>query len=442
MKFITAIFCLLIFALSGFAQKTDEVLATSAGKTFTAVNLDEQTQKAWLNRRKIIADARVELFAGQVSDILLATEAAARKTTVKKLLEAETTAKVADPSTAQIQAIYEANKDRLENKPLAEVRPQIVSYLRREPEQKAAETFIAALKIKHKTVFGKDVNSPNLNPSDVLATVGLKQITFRDFEEENKFSLYELDAKIYDAVERSLEEAILAELVSAEAARENLSSGEIIAREITDKLKDYSDKERFALQTAFKDRLFAKYDVKVLIAEPKPVAQNISTDDDPSQGDLNAPVTVVMFSDFQCSACSAVHPILKKAMAAYKDKIHFVVRDFPLELIHANAFQAAQAANAANAQGKFFEYTELLYNNQNSLDNASLKEFASKIALDRKKFDADLDSGKFAGEIRKDIADGISYRINSTPTIFVNGVMVRQFSEEGFKKAIERALKK
>ena len=149
-----------------------------------------------------------------------------------------------------------------------------------------------------------------------------------------------------------------------------------------------------------------------------------------------------MFSDFQCSACSAVHPILKKAIAEYKDRVRFVVRDFPLESIHENAFKAAQAANAANAQGKFFEYTELLYNNQNSLDTASLKEFASRVGLDRKKFDAELDSGKYAAEVRQDMADGESYGINSTPTVFVNGVKVRQFSAEDFKKAIERALKK
>ena len=186
--------------------------------------------------------------------------------------------------------------------------------------------------------------------------------------------------------------------------------------------------------------MFTKYNAKILIKEPDAVAQNISTDDDPAQGDANAPVTIVMFSDFQCSACSAVHPVLIKAIAEYKDKIRFVVRDFPLESIHENAFQAAQAANAANAQGKFFEYTELLYNNQESLDTASLKEFAAQIGLDRKRFDADLDSGKYAAEVRKDMADGESYGITSTPTIFVNGVKVRLFSAEGFKKAIERAL--
>ncbi len=442
MKFIAAFFCLVILAFSVFAQKTDEVLATATNKIFTVANLDEQTKQTWQNRQKIIADARLELFAKQVSDVLFSNEAAARKTTVEKLLETEIKAKIPAPSAEQIKAIYDANSDRLGNKPLAEVRPQIVSYLRREPEQKAAENFIEGLKSKYKPIFGKDVNAPNLKPSDVLATIGLKKITVKDFDDKNKLALNELDWKIYETVEQSLQEAIFSDLVSTEAAEKNISSGDIFAREITDKMKDFSNQERFSLQMALKNRLFTKYTVKILIKEPEPVAQNISLDDDPSQGNPTAPVTVVMFSDFQCSACSAIHPILKKAMDEYKDKIHFVVRDFPLESIHENAFQAAQAANAANAQGKFFEYTELLYNNQNSLDNTSLKEFASKIGLDRKKFDADLDNGKYAAEIRKDMADGESYGINSTPTIFINGVKARDFSVEGFKQAIERALKK
>lgn len=442
MKFITAFFCLILFSFSAFAQKPDEVLATATGKTFTAANLDEQAQQAWLNRRKIIENERLELFAGQVSDILLGMEAAARKTTVEKLLETEVSSKIADPTAAQIKAIYDANQDRLGNKTLEETKPQIVAYLRREPEQKAAENYIATLKTKYKPAFGRDVNAPNLKPADILVTVGLKQITVKDFEEANKLALYETDAKIYDLVERSLHDAIFSELIAAEAAKENLSPSDIIAREITDKMKDYTDEERFALYDALDKKLFTKYSAKILIKEPEPVAQNISTDGDPAQGSETAPVTIVMFSDFQCPACSAAHPVLKKAMAEYAGKIRFVVRDFPLESIHENAFQAAQAANAANAQGKFFEYTELLYNNQNSLDNASLKEFATKIGLDRKKFDSELDSGKYAEEVRKDMADGTNYGITSTPTIFVNGVKVRNLSLEGFKKAIERALKK
>ena len=442
MKSIAAFFCLIIFTFSAFAQKTDEVLATAANKTFTASILNEQAQQAWLNRQKIIADERLVLFAGQVSEILLSLEAAARKTTVEKMLEAEVAAKVADPTAAQIKAIYDANKDSLGNKTLAEVRPQIVAFLRQEPEQIAAENFVTTLKTKYKPAFGKDVNAPNLKPSDILATVGLKQITVKDFEDTNRFALYETEAKIYDLVEQSLRDAVGSELLVTESVEQQTSPSAIIAREVTDKMKDYTDAERFALEAALSNRLFTKYNAKFLIKEPEAVAQNISTDDDPAQGNANAPVTIVMFSDFQCSACSAVHPVLKRAMAEYKDKIRFVVRDFPLETIHENAFQAAQAANAANAQGKFFEYTELLYNNQDSLDTASLKELAAKIGLDRKQFDADLDSGKYAEEVRKDMADGANYGITSTPTIFVNGIKIRQFSAESFKKAIERALKK
>ena len=276
----------------------------------------------------------------------------------------------------------------------------------------------------------------------MLATVGAKQITVKDFIDRNKLALYEFEANIFDLIELSLRDSIVSELLSAEAVEQQISTGDIIAREVTNKLREYTQQERAGLEAAMEDRLFAKYKVKILIKEPPPVAQNISTDDDPSQGDVNAPVTIVMFSDFQCPTCAAVHPMLKKVIAEYKDKVRFVVRDFPLEPIHENAFEAAQAANAANAQGKFFEYAELLYNNQQMLDNASLKEFASRIGLDREKFDADLDGGKFAGEVRKDMADAIGYGINSTPTIFVNGVKVRQFSTADFRKAIERALKK
>ncbi len=170
--------------------------------------------------------------------------------------------------------------------------------------------------------------------------------------------------------------------------------------------------------------------------------QNISVDDDPAQGKTTAPVTIVMFTDFQCSACSATYPVLKQAIAEYADKIRFVERDFPLITIHENAFQAALAAGAANAQGKFFEYTEVLYKNQNALDKDSLKKYAADLGLNVKQFELDLASPKIADEVRKDMEDGKTYGISGTPTIYVNGVKVRNLSAEAFRSAIERALKK
>lgn len=441
MKFVFTFILLFVSTFSFFAQKTDEALATAANKTFTVGALQPEARQAWENRQKLIAELRQELFARQVAQILFELESAAKKTTVENLLETEIGAKVADPTDAQIKVVYDANRASLGDKTLADVRPQIIAFLRREPEQKATENYISALKAKYKPVFTKDVNSPTLKPADVLATVSGRQITAKDFEAENKLALYELEANIFDVVEHSLKDAIFSELLAAESDELKLAPSDIIAREVSDKMRDFTDDEREALETALENRLYAKHKVKFLIKEPVPVAQNISVDDDPAQGIAAAPVTVVMFSDFQCPACAAVHPVLKKVIAEYKGKARFVVRDFPLMSIHANAFQAAQAAQAANAQGKFFEYTELLYNNQNALDTASLKEYATKIGLDRKRFDADLDGEKFASEVRKDMTDGTTYGVTSTPTVFINGVKTRHLSAAGFRKAIERALK-
>jgi protein-disulfide isomerase len=306
--------------------------------------------------------------------------------------------------------------------------------------------FVGQLKTKYKVVFPKNVNAPDLKPADVLATVtpaGGKQITAREFEEKAGLNLWDAQMEIYEQAADAVGQLVYTALVAAEAKTLGIGSNDLIAREISDKMKDFSDEERFQLEAALQKRLFAKYNARVLLKEPAAFVQKVSADDDPARGSAAAPVTVVMFTDFQCPACAATHPVLQKVLAEYgMDKVRFVVRDFPLMQIHPNAFKAAQAAAAANAQGKFFEYSELLYKNQNSLDTASLKRFAQDVRLNQKQFDADLDSEKFAAEVRKDLADGASYGITSTPTIFVNGVKVRHLSAQAFREAIEKALRK
>ena len=99
----------------------------------------------------------------------------------------------------------------------------------------------------------------------------------------------------------------------------------------------------------------------------------------------------------------------------------------------------AEAAGAANAQGKFFEYIALLYQNQTALDVPSLKKYATTVGLNRVRFDRELDGGMYAAEVRHDIADGEKYGIRSTPTIFINGVRLRNVTPEGLHAAMERA---
>jgi len=179
----------------------------------------------------------------------------------------------------------------------------------------------------------------------------------------------------------------------------------------------------------------------MLLTEPEPPVQEVGTTGEPARGELNAPVTVVEFTDFQCPACAGMQPVLDQVLPTYGNRVRFVVRNFPLAK-HVNARKAAEAADAANAQGKFFEYTTILFKRQSALDVPSLKKYASEVGLDRARFDADLDGGKYADEVKHDLDDGAINGIDSTPTIFINGVKLLELSPEGLRAAIDKALAK
>lgn len=386
-----------------------------------------------------VAKARTSLFEQMINQRLVEIEAKSLGKSTFGLIAAEK-AKVVRPTEAQIKAVYDANRESLGDKTLEQVRKQIVAFLRSEPEQKAVLALVKRLQIKFKPLAGKDVNAKDLMPTDVVATIGGKQITAKEFENFARVKLFEINTNLADLIAHDLHDKIYNKLLDLEAKSAGLDAGSFIAREITNKMKDFSDEERTSLESALYKRLFDKYKVSILHKEPESLVEQVSADDDPGSGPADAPVTIIMFSDFQCSACAATHPILKKVIAEYEGKIRFVVRDFPLESIHENAFTAARAAAAANAQGKFFELAELLYKNQETLDTANLKKYAAEIGLNAVQFEIDFNSPKVTDEIRKDIADGETLGINSTPTIFINGRRVRHLSSDGFRSAIERAL--
>jgi protein-disulfide isomerase len=441
MKIFSFFFLLLLLVAGGFAQKPDEVLATAAGQTFTTKALPAGIVKQWESEPAMIAEARTRTLSEMVTEHLLETEAKAQNITVEKLLE-NVTAKVPAPGTAEIQAVYNSNRSQIGSKSLDEIRPQIIEFLRREPEQKAVQAYLKTLETKYSLHFGKDVNAPDLRSLESVATMTGRSISAQEFEVRARSAAADVKDRVYSDIKDNLDEVIYQQLLAAEAKSLGIDTGDLLAREVTNKMRDYTDSERLGLQEALRQRLFAKYPVKYSLKEPGPFVQNISVDDDPAQGKPGAPVTIVMFTDFQCPVCSHTHPILKKVMGEFGDKVRLVVRDFPLVQIHENALEAAKAANAAHAQGKFFEYTEILYLHQDALDSASLKKYAADAGLNPKQFELDLASEKNAAEIRKDVADADTYGVSGTPTIFVNGVKVRRLSAGGFRDAIEKALKK
>lgn len=440
-KFFIAVIFALICSLTISAQ-TNEVLAKIGDKALTVSDLEPQISAEIARLPQQIVELRKNELKKEIDNLLFDVEALASKTTREKLLDAEVKKRVAAPPAEQVQSIYDANRSVFGDATFEQAKGRIVNYLRREQEEQLSAGFADKLRVKHKVTIGVDVNSPALKPADVLATVGGKTITAAAFNERLKPLEYNLRYQAFDLKQQALSEAIFQNLIMAESAATNTPPNEIIQREISDKMRDFTDEERFKLNTALFEKLRVKHKVQILLQEPEAPVLKISADDDPAQGTATAPVTIVMFSDFQCPACSRTHPVVKEVLKNYSGKVRFVVRDFPLEEIHENAFRAAEAAGAANAQGKFFEYIDVLYQNQKALTDASLEKYAAQIGLNVQKFKADLASGRFSAEIRKDQEDGKFYGINSTPTIFVNGVKLNDLSAEGLKSLIEKALAK
>jgi len=181
-------------------------------------------------------------------------------------------------------------------------------------------------------------------------------------------------------------------------------------------------------------------------AQPSPTAGivQVSADDDPAIGPQDARVLIVEFSDFQCSYCARfATETLGQILDTYGDQVRFVYRDFPLTSIHPHAQKAAEATQCAYEQGKYWEYSDLLFQNQQALDVDSLKGYAQQLGLDTDAFNECLDSGQYASEIQKDLTEGQSYGVTATPSFFINGRLLRGAKPfSAFQAMIEEELAK
>lgn len=165
------------------------------------------------------------------------------------------------------------------------------------------------------------------------------------------------------------------------------------------------------------------------------------TKDDHVRGNFNAPITLVEYSDFECPYCEKIYPTFKKILSDYPDQVRLVYKSFPLSF-HPNAQKAAEAAECADEQNKFWEYHDVLFDNQaGGFSLSNFKQWAEDLKLNTKKFNNCLDSGKYAEKVKTDETDGQTRGVNGTPATFVNGQLVSgAVPYESFKSIIDQLI--
>ncbi|TFG65054.1 MAG: hypothetical protein E4H28_04580 [Gemmatimonadales bacterium] len=145
----------------------------------------------------------------------------------------------------------------------------------------------------------------------------------------------------------------------------------------------------------------------------------------PYQGPDDALVEFVEFTDYECPFCrrfrETTYPEIRRR---FEGRVKWVVRNYPLSQIHANAQLAAEAAECALDQDRFWEYHDLLFERYDRLGRADLKSHARELGLDEDQFDRCLDSGDKRAVVQNDLRDGFRFGVTGTPTFFINGQVV------------------
>jgi protein-disulfide isomerase len=175
--------------------------------------------------------------------------------------------------------------------------------------------------------------------------------------------------------------------------------------------------------------------------EPEPVpTSTFDLTGSPVRGPADAPVTIVAFSDLQCSFCARANATVERVLAQYPGRVRWVFKHFPLEN-HAEAPLAHRAALAANEQGRFWEMHDAIFAKQRTMKREDLLAHAATLKLDIARFTADLDSDKYSAVIARDMKEGASVGVEGTPTFFINGApVVGAQPFEKFTAVINKAL--
>jgi protein-disulfide isomerase len=139
------------------------------------------------------------------------------------------------------------------------------------------------------------------------------------------------------------------------------------------------------------------------------------------QGSIDVPIKLLEYGDFECPICGAAYPLVKEIQQELGERLCFAFRHFPMTTAHPHAQHAAEAAEAAGVQDRFWEMHDLLFENQDALDDEDLARYAETLGLDARRLYAEVLEGVHRPRVREDFRSGVRSGVNGTPTFFING---------------------
>lgn len=451
------------------------VLAIVNGVQIPTSQIEADTAEFVKPIKERMATIREKALQTVITNKLIEVEAAKRGISTPRLLQEEVIAKAGEPTEEELRAFYSHNQSSMPGA-YDDIKEQLKLYIRSQRQQVQMTILTTDLRSSAKIEvldYSPAAPTSEADRAKILAIVNGAKITLGELEDNLRGVMYELRLNVYDLEYAALERRIDEVLITQEATRRGTTAKAIIDAEVAPKArkidafdvsKFYNEnKERFGgrplaevkpdltvmlqeheVQLAtheYAKGLEKGATIKIGLVEPAPPTYSVDVAGRPSVGPATAPVTIVIFSDFQCPKCAATHAALANLVKTYAGKVRVVARNFPLEQ-HEFAYTAAVASEAAFEQGKYWEYADLLFANQSNLSAARLKELATQAGLDRAKFDAALDSPRFADLVDRDLTDGTRVGVGSTPAVFVNGRPVAGDTADQLRAAVESALGK
>jgi protein-disulfide isomerase len=168
----------------------------------------------------------------------------------------------------------------------------------------------------------------------------------------------------------------------------------------------------------------------------------VSADRDHIRGPHSAAISLVEYGDFECPHCGQAHFVLNELMRHVGKYTQLVFRHFPLANIHPHARRAAEAAEAAGAQGRFWEMHDILFENQDALEDEDLLAYSRGLGLDVNRFAQELAEERYAPRVHEEFLSGVRSGVNGTPTFFINGYRHNgAWDLESLREAIDEHLK-